>query len=466
MTNRWRRVALTTAATTAGTMLFFTGTATAEPVGTPTAGAGVSAADEPAPSGFETRIETPFMPAQMKTGVEVELRSQIFGVAANKIVNGGTAQFLVDGVPVGAPFNVTGNGLANYKHTFTKTGPNTVTVQYLGGGRIHPSTELAAPSTASVTVDVTDQDVATATTLTLPAIAETGVKASFTAQVDLEAGGLLPVRTGAKVQLFDNGVPIGAEATVSSDGKARLSHTFLTSGPREITAKFLGNNGFAASTSTIAVLDVAHRDLDTSTTLVVPNNGKAGQPVSLNAVVSPSIATGTVQFMSGETPVGNPVPVVDGAAALQHIFPEEGTHSITAVFSGTGFATSTSTPAPLSISAPAPGDTTTAVTAPAATLPAIPVTFTANVTPAPYGGTVQFYVGDTPVGDAVPVVNGFATTTHTFAATGTYQVSARYSGHIAANPSSSIATAVTVAGIGGGDGDTGSLGSLSLPFGS
>ncbi|WFR73630.1 hypothetical protein P9209_08515 [Prescottella defluvii] len=61
-------------------------------------GSPVLLADEPAPSGFTTRVELT-MPTQIRTGIAIDLKAQAFGVDANKGVNGGMVQFLVDGAP-------------------------------------------------------------------------------------------------------------------------------------------------------------------------------------------------------------------------------------------------------------------------------------------------------------------------------------------------------------------------------
>jgi len=83
---------------------------------------------------------------------------------------------------------------------------------------------------------------------------------------------------------------------------------------------------------------------------------------------------------------------------------------------------------------------------------------------------MQFMDGDTPIGDAVAVVNGIAALNHTFTTTGTHSISAIYSGATGFTGSTSTAHAIQIkAATGGG---TGSLGSGSagssdfLPFGS
>ncbi|MFF0817713.1 Ig-like domain-containing protein [Rhodococcus sp. NPDC003318] len=72
--------------------------------------------------------------------------------------------------------------------------------------------------------------------------------------------------------------------------------------------------------------------------------------------------------------------------------------------------------------------TTTTVSAPGAVKNGDEVTLTADVDPAANGGTVQFSVDGTPIGGPVNVVNGAATTAHTFDTDGDHAVTAVYSG--------------------------------------
>jgi len=406
----------------------------------------------------------------VKAGITIPLQAQAFGVDANKAVNGGTFQFLVDGVAAGDPLTANTVGGATLNYAFQTAGTHTVTASYLGGGTIAGVTDTAAPSEANDTVTVTVDDAPTVVNVVQPTtMPKTGVLAAISAKVTTQTGEGLPNRTGAKMNFYDGDTLIGSTAVFSADGTANANVTFLYSGTRMVTAKFLGTTGYAPSTSVAVPVEVEHKDLATSITPLVPSSGAAGVPVTLSAAVSGAIPVdGQVQFLSDGAPIEDPAPLTNGVATTSHIFPEAGSHTITAVFTGTGFVSSTSAPAPLSISEPQPGDTTTTVSAPAATVPAAPVTLTATVAPVPYGGTVQFFVGDTPISDQIPLVNGYAATTHTFAEAGTFQVTARYSGHIAASPSTSAAATVNVVAP---TGDTGSLQLLpllgiNLPFGS
>jgi hypothetical protein len=76
----------------------------------------------------------------------------------------------------------------------------------------------------------------------------------------------------------------------------------------------------------------------TTTTLrVFPNQPFQGFPVIFLANVAPRSATGTIQFMDGTTALGAPVPISGGFALTITPLPK-GTHSLSAVFTPSGWA--------------------------------------------------------------------------------------------------------------------------------
>ncbi|MET4609365.1 hypothetical protein ABIC28_000335 [Rhodococcus sp. PvR044] len=77
-------------------------------------------------------------------------------------------------------------------------------------------------------------------------------------------------------------------------------------------------------------------DTATTTGLTVPGSASAGTAVELSATVAPVPTGGTVQFKDVDAPIGAPVNVVDGKATLPHTFDTNGSHPITAVYSGAG----------------------------------------------------------------------------------------------------------------------------------
>jgi hypothetical protein len=101
----------------------------------------------------------------------------------------------------------------------------------------------------------------------------------------------------------------------------------LTSGPTTFQSVVTGGGPTATTTAVISSL----------------NPSVVGQSVTFTATVTGSSPTGTVQFKDGTSNLGAPVTLSGGSAALTTAALTQGTHSITAVFSGdANNATSTS----------------------------------------------------------------------------------------------------------------------------
>lgn len=160
----------------------------------------------------------------------------------------------------------------------------------------------------------------------------------------------------------------------------------------------------------------------TTTNVSVPATAVTGTPVTLSATVTPSTATGTVQFRDNGTDIGAPVQVSGGFATMPHTFAATGSHSLTAVFTGTStFASSTSEPQIVAVTAPDVA-TSTALTVPTDAKTGTSVQLTASVAPANATGTVQFRDNGADIGGPVPVSGGGASLQHTFTTTGTHNI--------------------------------------------
>ncbi|WP_051385398.1 Ig-like domain-containing protein [Actinokineospora inagensis] len=153
-----------------------------------------------------------------------------------------------------------------------------------------------------------------------------------------------------------------------------------------------------------------------------------GANVTLTATVTPATAAGTVQFKDGAGNLGNPVAVVNGVATLATTALPTGTRSLTASFSGAGYATSTSPAVSYQVNAPAATPTTTALAvSPSGTASAYsPVTLSATVAPGAAAGSVQFYDGANVLGNPVTVSAGAATLTTSTLAVGQHSFSAKF----------------------------------------
>ncbi|MBS3694167.1 beta strand repeat-containing protein [Rhodococcus qingshengii] len=400
------------------------------------------------------------VPATAVTGTAVDLTAT---VAPNNAV--GSVQFKSNGTAIGAPVTVSG-GTATLSHSFDTAGAQSVTADFTAGAGFVSSSASARTVTVS---DPAPVDVETTTSLSVPATAVTGTAVDLTATV-------APNNAVGSVQFKSNGTAIGAPVTVSG-GTATLSHSFDAAGAQSITANFTAGAGFKNSVASAKSVQVSVADQESVVELNIPTDAKTGVATDLWATVRTSsddaVGVGTVQFYDGGVAIGGPEAVTAGAAGLTHSFTSAGAHSITAVYSGgTGVVGSSAQARTVNVTDPAPSDVTTetVVTVPGDAVVNKSVTLSATVSSVQNGGTVQFMDGDTPIGDAVAVVNGIAALNHTFTTTGTHSISAIYSGATGFTGSTSTAHAIQIkAATGGG---TGSLGSGSagssdfLPFGS
>jgi hypothetical protein len=172
------------------------------------------------------------------------------------------------------------------------------------------------------------------------------------------------------------------------------------------------------------------------------NSAAPTQPITFTASVTGATPTGSVSFVSGSTTLGTAA-VTNGVATLTTSFAAVGSYSVTASYPGdSNNSASSSNAVPISVAAIA-SSTALAVSATSAN-PAQQVSFTATVTGFNPTGNVTFVAGSTTLGTA-PVANGVATLSTSFAAVGSYTVTANYAGDVANMASTSNAVSVSVA---------------------
>ncbi|MFM9258426.1 beta strand repeat-containing protein [Rhodococcus sp. 5A-K4] len=299
---------------------------------------------DPAPVDVETTTSLS-VPATATTGAAVDLTAT---VAPNNAV--GTVQFKSNGTAIGSPVTVSG-GTATLSHIFDAAGAQSITADFTAGSGFKNS----VASAKSVQVSVADQE--SVVELNIPTDAKTGVATDLWATVRTSSDDAVGVGT---VQFYDGGVAIGGPEPVTA-GAAGLSHTFTSAGAHSITAVYSGGAGVVGSSAqarTVNVTDPAPSDVTTETVVTVPADGVVNKSVTLSATVSSVQNGGTVQFMDGDTPIGDAAAVVNGIAALNHTFTTTGAHSISAIYSGAaGFTGSTSAAHAIQIKAATGGGT-------------------------------------------------------------------------------------------------------------
>jgi Bacterial Ig-like domain (group 3) len=151
------------------------------------------------------------------------------------------------------------------------------------------------------------------------------------------------IPTGS-VTFQDSGTTLST-ATLDANGQATYTTSALSAGSHSITATYIGNSSFSASTSAPLIQTVNSTPTATTTTLSSSlNPSTAGQSVTFTAAVAPSSATGSVQFVDGGVTSLGTVALSAGSAQLSTSTLSAGSHSITATYSGdSSFTGSTST---------------------------------------------------------------------------------------------------------------------------
>ncbi|WP_159025958.1 beta strand repeat-containing protein [Prescottella equi] len=364
------------------------------------------------------------VPASATTGAPVT-----FSVSVMPVNAAGTVQFKDNGTAIGSPVAVAA-GQASVQHTFGAAGSHSITAEFSGG----PG--FASSAAAAQTVTVADPDVETSLSVSAPGSATTG------ASVDLAAT-VSPSTAVGSVQFKVNGSPAGAAVPVSG-GEAVLPYTFNAAGSFAVTAEFTGGAGFTNSSASAQNVVVSDPDVSTSLSVTAPESATTGSSVDLSATVNPSNAVGSVQFTDNGAPIGSPVAVVNGVAALSHTFTLAGGHSVGADFvADAGFTNSSATAQSVTVADP-DVETSLSVTVPASVTTGESVSLSAQVTPVSAQGSVQFKVNGSPAGAAVPVSGGEAVLPYTFNAAGSFAVTAEFTGGAGFTNSSASAQSVTV----------------------
>jgi hypothetical protein len=221
-------------------------------------------------------------------------------------------------------------------------------------------------------------------------------------------------------------------------------------GPRNIVAaSFITGNSFvdlAVSNETDNTVSVLLGVPVTSTLLTVtPNPVAPSANVNLTASVTPSSATGTVNFFDGSNLLNSsPVTLSSGVATYITSFtPQQtGSHTLTAVYTPTGPDQGSTSP-PVALLVEASSTTALTVSTPTSTLGQT-VTFTATVSPNTATGSVIFYDHSANEIGSGLLSNGLTTLTTSVLSAGVHSITARYSGDSGDQTSVSAAVTVTV----------------------
>jgi hypothetical protein len=301
------------------------------------------------------------------------------------------------------------------------------------------STAGEGPNSVEVAV-TTPAGAATATVLgSLPNPSTYGQPVTFTATVTSTAG----TPTGSVT--FMDGATILGSGTLNASGQTTFTVSNLLAGSHSITAVYAGGGSFSGSTSPVLTQTVNKAGTSTSLSSSV-NPSVSGQTVKFTATVSPSTATGTVQFFDGTASLGM-ASLSGGVAFLSTSALSVGSHSITASFSGDGNyngGNSTSLTEVVIVALAATTTTLVSSVNPSASKQA--VTFTATVTSGAGipTGTVTFTNNGSTVGTGSLNGNGQATFTTSTLSSGSHSITAVYGGDSSFSGSTSAVLTQTV----------------------
>lgn len=202
-------------------------------------------------------------------------------------------------------------------------------------------------------------------------------------------------------------LPSGASASFSPATLTNSNNTTLTStltiattaatpaGSTPLSVRALGTGGTGNSCTTANSASTTSGTLVVSAPIIVTANATItssaassvfNQSVTFTATVSPSTATGTMQFRDGATNLGSPVAIAGGTASVSTSTLSVGSHTISAVYTpGSGFAAGTVTSVTQTVGKAA---ATVTLGSLAPTYTGSPLSATATTTPA--GLTVGF----------------------------------------------------------------------------
>jgi hypothetical protein len=349
-------------------------------------------------------------------GQSLTLTAQVSPISAT-----GSVQFFDNGKLL-ATATVTSTG-ASFTTSSLPLGAHTITAVYSGDANFQGST--SGPLALNV------NKIPSSVTVTASANPSTfGHSVTFTATV-------LPTSATGSVQFLDGATVLGSVAI--GGGPLNFPTAALTVGNHAITASYGGDGATLPSVSTSLTESII--DVVSSVTISSSLNPSVlGQAVTFSAVVTPSTATGSVNFKDGANTLGT-VTLAGGAASLPPTSAlAVANHSITAVYSGDATDTPSTSAVLTQVVTKVPSSVAIASSANPSTVGQA-VNFTATVTPSSATGSVTFVDSGTTLGTAniaagVATLSGVTTLT-----VGVHTITASYAGD--ANTSASTSTALT-----------------------
>lgn len=337
--------------------------------------------------------------------IEARLEALVGGVAGDIVIT-------VDGRDYGRA-SVDG-GVARLRLTGLTVGSHAIAARFEpAAGYLAAAAELAEPinvvaATSSISISPPQ------------GAAIVGVPQEFAIAVSADAG----TPDGRVIVTVDG---VDQPAIDLADGQASFVYTFATSGNHSVSVRYAGSENFAAATASLAgglTVAGATAELSLSTS---PDTRVYGQPVTITASVSSSVATpaGQVTFSRNGVELGT-APIAGGTASLTVSGLEPGANEITATYSGDAAHAGAQASIGVDLSDAATSLTLTA--SPTTLYAGAPVTFTARLASdaGAVPGAVTFLIGGTEY--AAEISGDTAVLTLTDLMPGNYPISASFAG--------------------------------------
>jgi hypothetical protein len=365
-------------------------------------------------------------PSPSNFGSAVTLAATIKPVSPAAGTPTGSVEFFTGTTSLGAVALT--NGVGTIATSGLTLGTNTITAQYRG------DTNFAASTSPPITTNVLNPTTTTVSSSPSPSVF--GQPVTLTAAVSSTGG------TPTGIVQFLNGTTALGNGTLSN-GVASIMTRALPVGANSITAAYLGDSSFGASTSA-AITQTVNKASTTTLLTSSANPSGLGQGVTFTATVSPSglgagLPTGTVQFFNGSVSLGT-ANLIAGVATFSTSSLPQGTSTITATYSSdANFTASTSNAVSQSVSL---GNSAVTLTAsklnPVATESIVLTAKVAAISPATGTptGTVVFMSNGTVLGSGT-LSGGTATLTTSIANLGSQSVTAVYQGDSNFSPATS-----------------------------
>lgn len=379
---------------------------------------------------IDCRVRRVYLPSPLaytNTTVSANITGSTVNIIAGVSAIGGSA------IPTGTvqliakiPGNYSGTNLGTYS-----LGPVGITVFSYSPASSIAGLQISAYYTGDQMFNGSGSPPAPITNLPTPTVTVSSsqnpvaVNAPVTLTVTVTPSGSTPTGT---VQIW-NGTSWLPTATLVN-GSTQVTTTFATPGTFNLGAMYSGDSNYARSLSGNVMLLTVQPSATTVSISSSANPSAFGSAVTFTAAISPSSATGTVQFLDGTTVLGT-TPITSGGATFVTSNLTAGSHSIQAVYSGDASNSGASSPVLTQVVSNAQNPTTVTFTAGQnPTSPGFQNTYLVQVTSTAGGtptGTVQLLDNSNLLATGT-LVSGSAQIQVALNSTGTHPLTAVYSG--------------------------------------